>query len=192
MSAQVLFRVACQTQISQTVYIVGNNSALGNWNPQNGFKLITNSEQYPLWVNEQPLEVEPNQILEFKIVICDGINSQWEIGANRLIQISGQKLIVILTFNSPSLIIHNIRRLFSNTDLTNITESTARKISIQLQQKLYDSDEDSDQEIESEENSQFYDEETSLISNEQCQSSPNKQSNDKDDQVNLEFKNFDL
>ncbi|CAD8160411.1 unnamed protein product [Paramecium octaurelia] len=192
MSAQVLFRVVCQTQISQSVYIVGNNSALGDWNPQNGFKLITNSEQYPLWIGEKPLEVEPNLILEFKIVICDGKNSQWEIGANRLIQILSQQVIVILTFNSPSIIIHNIRRLFSNNDLTNITESTARKVSIHLQEKLYDSDEDSDQEIESEENSQFYDEETSWISNEQAQSSPKKESNNPDCQVNLESRSFDL
>ncbi|CAK80379.1 unnamed protein product (macronuclear) [Paramecium tetraurelia] len=130
--------------------------------------------------------------MEFKIVICDGKNSQWEIGANRLIQILSQQVIVILTFNSPPIIIHNIRRLFSNNDLTNITESTARKVSIHLKEKLYDSDEDSDQEIESEENSQFYDEETSLVSNEQVQSSPKKESNEPDCQVNLESRSFDL
>ncbi|CAK69990.1 unnamed protein product (macronuclear) [Paramecium tetraurelia] len=187
MSAQVLFRVVCPTQLSQTVIIVGNNSALGNWNPLNGFKLSTSPDTYPVWMNEDALEVEPNEILEFKIVISDGINFQWEIGANRLIQILSQKMVVILTFDQQPLIIHNIRRLFSNTDLTNITESNARKISIQLQEKLYDSDEDSDQELESDENSQFYDEETSLISNEQYQCSPNKQSNTQDCQLQFGF-----
>ncbi|CAD8061787.1 unnamed protein product [Paramecium primaurelia] len=180
MSAQVLFRVVCPTQLSQNVTIVGNHSALGNWNPQNGFKLITSPDTYPVWMNEYPLEVEPNEILEFKLVISNGINSQWEIGVNRLLQILSQKMIVVLTFDQPLLIIHNIRRLFSNNDLTNITESKARKISIQLQEKLYDSDEDSDQELESDDNSQFYDEETSLISIEQYQCTPKKESNNQD------------
>ncbi|CAD8080260.1 unnamed protein product [Paramecium sonneborni] len=192
MSAQILFRVICPTQFTQTVLIVGNNPQLGDWNPQNGIKLITTPEMYPVWINELPLEVEPNQILEFKIVINDGINFQWEIGANKLIQIISQKTIVVLTFNQPSLIIHNIRKLFSNTDLTNITESSARKISIQLQEKLYDSDEDSDEELISDENSLFYDEETSLISNEQFEYSPKKQSNEQNYQQNFGSESVDL
>ncbi|CAD8081677.1 unnamed protein product [Paramecium sonneborni] len=191
MNAQILFRVLCPTKFSQRVYLVGNNPILGDWNPQNGIKLITNSDMYPIWINELPLEIEQNQILEFKIVIIDDINSQWEIGANRLIQICSQKMIVVLTFNSSSLIINNIKN-YCQILIQLILLTNTRKISIQLQEKLYDSDEDSDQELESDENSLFYDEETQFISNEQYYSSPKQQSNEQNYLSNSGFGSFDF
>ncbi|CAD8133524.1 unnamed protein product [Paramecium pentaurelia] len=166
MSAQVLFRVKCSTEFSQMVRIVGNTPQLGNWNPQQGFKLITNNEMYPIWYSDYALEVELNQLVEFKIIITDGCNSLWEFGENRFLQIQGQKLVVVLTYNIPSIFIYNIKRIFSDTDLTTIVQGRTRKVSIQLKDKLYDSDDDSDSEQESDINSLFEDEIISSNSNE--------------------------
>ncbi|CAD8073190.1 unnamed protein product [Paramecium sonneborni] len=173
MSAQVLFRVKCSTEFSQMVSIVGNNQQLGNWNPQQGFKLITNNEMYPIWFSDFALEVELNQLVEFKLIITDGQNSFWECGENRRLQIQGQKLVVVLTYNIPSLYIYNIKRIFSDTDLSTITIGRTRKVSIQLKDKLYDSDDDSDSEQESDVNSLFQDEIVSCNSNENITNSPN-------------------
>ncbi|CAD8176000.1 unnamed protein product [Paramecium octaurelia] len=173
MSAQVLFRVKCSTEFSQMVRIVGNTPQLGNWNPQQGFKLITNNEMYPIWYSDYALEVELNQLVEFKIIITDGYNSFWECGENRSIQIQGQKLVVVLTYNLPSVFIYNIKRIFSDSDLTTIAQGRTRKVSIQLKDKLYDSDDDSDSEQDSDVNSLFQDEIISCNSNETISNSPN-------------------
>ncbi|CAK61494.1 unnamed protein product (macronuclear) [Paramecium tetraurelia] len=171
MSAQVLFRVKCSTEFSQMVRIVGNSSQLGNWNPQLGFKLMTNNEMYPIWYSDFALEVELDQLVEFKLIITDGLNSFWECGENRCLQIQGQKMVVILTYNMPSIFIYSIKRIISDNDLATIAQGRIRKVSLQLQDKLYDSDDDSDSDQESDANSIFQDEITSCNSNENISNS---------------------
>ncbi|CAD8063231.1 unnamed protein product [Paramecium primaurelia] len=173
MSAQVLFRVKCSTEFSQMVRIVGNSSQLGNWNPQQGFKLITNNEMYPIWYSDFALEVELNQLVEFKLIITDGFNSFWECGENRYLQIQGQKMVVVLTYNMPSIFIYNLKRIFSDNDLTTIAQGRTRKVSLQLQDKLFDSDDDSDSDQESDVNSIFQDEIISCNSSENITNSSN-------------------
>ncbi|CAD8083639.1 unnamed protein product [Paramecium sonneborni] len=173
MSAQVLFRVKCSTEYRQMVSIVGNTTQLGNWNPQQGFKLITNKEMYPIWFGDFALEFELNQIVEFKLIITDGNNQFWECGENRFLQIQGQKLVVVLTYNIPSIFIYNIKRIFSDKDLSTITFESTRKVSIQFQENLYDSEDNSDSEQESDVNSLFQDEIISCNSNDNITNSPN-------------------
>ncbi|CAD8131069.1 unnamed protein product [Paramecium sonneborni] len=148
MKAQVLFRVKCSTELSKMVRIVGNNPQLRNWNP--GFKLITNNEIYPIWYSDYALEVELNQLVEFKLIITYGL--QFILGmryGDIYINIK-----ISYCFN-----IYNIKRKFQilNLNQINILEST-RKVFIQLNDKLYDSNDDSDSEQESNGNSLLQDE----------------------------------
>lgn len=73
------------TYWGQSVYVVGNTDALGNWNPANAVKL--DAGDYPTW--SKALTVEADANIEWKCIKRDendptqGI--QWEGGSNNLL-----------------------------------------------------------------------------------------------------------
>lgn len=68
------------TYWGQSVYIVGNNSAIGNWNAASA--VLMNTTTYPTWSKTIALPQGTN--LEFKFIKKDGSgNIVWESGSNR-------------------------------------------------------------------------------------------------------------
>jgi len=51
------FRVKYFTEFEETVKVLGNIDALGNWDPSKGLELTTTPHNYPFWMNETPIEV---------------------------------------------------------------------------------------------------------------------------------------
>jgi alpha-amylase len=64
--AKITFSVEAQTVFGDSLYIVGNNSALGNWDPHKGLTLSTNSSLYPNWRASVDIEC---MLLKYKYVI---------------------------------------------------------------------------------------------------------------------------
>ncbi len=46
------------TNFGETVSIVGNCPELGMWDPKRGFKLHTNSKEYPIWFCKNPITLQ--------------------------------------------------------------------------------------------------------------------------------------
>lgn len=45
----IRFSVTCETKFGEVVYICGNTSELGNWNPEIAMRLYTDTTLYPKW-----------------------------------------------------------------------------------------------------------------------------------------------
>ncbi|MEU8701687.1 carbohydrate-binding module family 20 domain-containing protein [Streptomyces sp. NPDC048680] len=74
------FGVNATTQLGQNIYVTGNQSALGNWNPAAALKL--DPATYPVWKLEVSLPAGTS--FEYKYVRKDASgNVTWESGANR-------------------------------------------------------------------------------------------------------------
>ena len=79
--AAVTFHAGATTVWGQSVYIVGNIEALGNWNTNAAIPL--SSANYPTW--SVTLNLPGSAPIEYKYVKKDGAgNIVWENGANRL------------------------------------------------------------------------------------------------------------
>ncbi len=74
-----------QTYFGQSVYVVGNRSELGNWNPANGFKL--DPIAYPTW--NATLSLPKNTTIEWKCVKRDESTPTsgvvWQSGNNNVL-----------------------------------------------------------------------------------------------------------
>ncbi|MEV0782619.1 carbohydrate-binding module family 20 domain-containing protein [Streptomyces sp. NPDC050423] len=74
------FGVNATTQLGQNIYVTGNQSALGNWNPDAALKL--DPATYPVWKLDVSLPAGTS--FEYKYVRKDASgNVTWESGANR-------------------------------------------------------------------------------------------------------------
>ncbi|MFG2402807.1 carbohydrate-binding module family 20 domain-containing protein [Streptomyces brevispora] len=74
------FGVNATTQLGQNIYVTGNQSALGNWNPAAALKL--DPATYPVWKLDVSLPAGTS--FEYKYVRKDASgNVTWESGANR-------------------------------------------------------------------------------------------------------------
>ncbi|CAD8180112.1 unnamed protein product [Paramecium octaurelia] len=112
MSIQIYFKVRCQTQFKQQVYIVGDQQSMGKWNPQEGIKLDTNGDIYPLWIGTLIADFEPNQLIKFKAAILESENIIWESTENRVVQVWYQSQTVLFTFDSSPLKMIKIKSFF--------------------------------------------------------------------------------
>ncbi|KAM3136796.1 hypothetical protein pb186bvf_011055 [Paramecium bursaria] len=143
MSARVSFRIKCLTQISQHVMICGSIAEFGNWNPQNGLMLVTHPDIYPTWMSQQDICVEPNTLIEFKVVICQGVDFFWETIPNRGIRLRHHRQMVITTYNTPNLTISPLQRLISNSDLQQLDIQQVRRLRVSNPFRHLDDDSDS-------------------------------------------------
>ncbi|WP_329616716.1 alpha-amylase family glycosyl hydrolase [Streptomyces brevispora] len=74
------FGVNATTQLGQNIYVTGNQSALGNWNPAAALKL--DPATYPVWKLDVSLPAGTS--FEYKYIRKDASgNVTWESGANR-------------------------------------------------------------------------------------------------------------
>lgn len=73
------------TYTGQSVYVVGNISALGNWNPANAVKL--NPASYPTWTGS--IQLPSNTAVEWKCLKREENNANagvvWESGGNNIL-----------------------------------------------------------------------------------------------------------
>lgn len=73
------------TYWGQSVYVVGNTEALGNWNPANAVKL--DAADYPTW--SKALTVEADANIEWKCIKREESNPsqgvEWESGSNNIL-----------------------------------------------------------------------------------------------------------
>ncbi|CAK80965.1 unnamed protein product (macronuclear) [Paramecium tetraurelia] len=112
MSIQIYFKVRCQTQFKQQVYIVGDQQSMGKWNPKQGIKLDTNGDIYPLWIGTLIADFELNQLIKFKAAIVEADNIIWESTENRVVQVWYQSQTVLFTFDSSPLKMIKIKSFF--------------------------------------------------------------------------------
>ncbi|THA60263.1 glycosidase [Streptomyces sp. A0958] len=74
------FGVNATTQLGQNIYVTGNQSALGNWNPGSALKL--DPATYPVW--KLDVSMPAGTSFEYKYIRKDASgNVTWESGANR-------------------------------------------------------------------------------------------------------------
>ncbi|THA29697.1 glycosidase [Streptomyces sp. A1277] len=74
------FGVNATTQLGQNIYVTGNQSALGNWNPGSALKL--DPATYPVW--KLDVSMPAGTSFEYKYIRKDANgNVTWESGANR-------------------------------------------------------------------------------------------------------------
>lgn len=78
------FQVKCQTEPGEDVRIVGTSFRLGDWSPERGIRLTTNSSTYPLW-RADSIVLPAHEALEYKYVVVRAASGevQWEDCANR-------------------------------------------------------------------------------------------------------------
>ncbi|MFJ6460793.1 carbohydrate-binding module family 20 domain-containing protein [Streptomyces sp. NPDC091387] len=86
------FGVNATTQLGQNIYVTGNQSALGNWNPAAALKL--DPATYPVWKLEVSLPAGTS--FEYKYVRKDASgNVTWESGANRTATVPASGKVVL-------------------------------------------------------------------------------------------------
>jgi alpha-amylase len=78
-SVAVTFDVNATTVWGENVYVLGNQTALSNWNASGGVAL--SSATYPVW--RGTVSLPPNTTIEYKYVKKNGSAVLWESGANR-------------------------------------------------------------------------------------------------------------
>ncbi len=64
------------------VFVVGNDPALGNWNPHNGVELKTSDDLFPAWAGHLRLPAGSDVEYKFVTIKADG-SVEWEPGPNR-------------------------------------------------------------------------------------------------------------
>ncbi|GAA0582401.1 carbohydrate-binding module family 20 domain-containing protein [Paractinoplanes ferrugineus] len=78
-SVAVSFGVNATTVWGENIYVLGNQSALSNWNTSGGVAL--SSASYPVWTGT--VNLPPNTTVEYKYVKKNGSAVTWESGSNR-------------------------------------------------------------------------------------------------------------
>ncbi|CAG7656310.1 carbohydrate-binding module family 20 domain-containing protein [Actinacidiphila bryophytorum] len=86
------FAVNATTVFGQNIYVVGDNSTLGNWNT--GSALLLSSAAYPVW--KLDVTMPAGTAFQYKYIRKDGSgNVTWESGANRTATVpSGGKVVL--------------------------------------------------------------------------------------------------
>ena len=52
------FSAYALTNYGESVVILGNCPELGMWDPSKGFRLQTNSKEYPIWFSRNPIMLQ--------------------------------------------------------------------------------------------------------------------------------------
>ncbi|CAD8071217.1 unnamed protein product [Paramecium sonneborni] len=138
MAIKLNFKVRCETTLSESVCIVGSVKELGLWNPSNSLQLSTNPDIYPFWVGNICVDVNENQLIEFKAIITQGHQVNWEDSDNRVIQIRYQSQSIIFSFNSQLLQVIRIQSLYDLSDDESINLDKIKKIKLQNVLNPYD------------------------------------------------------
>eukprot|EP00184_Porphyridium_aerugineum_P002611 CAMPEP_0184707908 /NCGR_PEP_ID=MMETSP0313-20130426/37503_1 /TAXON_ID=2792 /ORGANISM="Porphyridium aerugineum, Strain SAG 1380-2" /LENGTH=904 /DNA_ID=CAMNT_0027169489 /DNA_START=52 /DNA_END=2766 /DNA_ORIENTATION=- len=60
--AKYVFSIRAETMIGETVILVGDTKALGNWDVKHGIELVTSNTSYPVWYTSKPIKFPVEQI----------------------------------------------------------------------------------------------------------------------------------
>jgi hypothetical protein len=80
--------------MGEYISVVGSDSALGNWDNQNGHHLNTNASTYPQWNSRQIISfkiesLEHSKKIKYKYIIQnDHFRVRWENGVIRTMDLS--------------------------------------------------------------------------------------------------------
>jgi len=91
MPRKVYFSVNCaDTRVGMHLRVVGSSKALGAWDPCRGVTLHTSANDFPLWRQPVPIEIDEADIVEYKYVMCsdDGTGVRWEERMNRKVDLT--------------------------------------------------------------------------------------------------------
>jgi len=103
-SFKLIFKVRKETTYGENLFVVGNKTCLGLWEPKNALPLYTNPNIYPLWesniINVENFEIFKNvltDVIEYKYIIKNDIKEnnnnnrdmvQWESTYNRYLDLT--------------------------------------------------------------------------------------------------------
>jgi hypothetical protein len=83
----------------EAIFITGNIPSLGNWSIENSERMITNNQDYPLWISKENIIARQNSEIQYKYLIFkDGKFVQWEKkenNANRKVKVGNDFRLVI-------------------------------------------------------------------------------------------------
>ncbi|CAD8106531.1 unnamed protein product [Paramecium sonneborni] len=121
----ISFKVIAETRYLQHVRICGNHQLLGDWDPNSSLLLYTTNVTYPEWTHESKIQIDPNARLEFKCLIQDGDNFQWEEVPNRRHRCDFRRNFLIITFNKEEMNVRTFQKYeisheFVQEDLMNV------------------------------------------------------------------------
>jgi alpha-amylase len=86
------FNVTATTVWGQNIYVVGNNSTLGNWAPASA--LLLSSAAYPVWSLQ--VSMTAGTAFEYKYLMKDSAGTvTWESGANRTATVPSSGLVTL-------------------------------------------------------------------------------------------------
>eukprot|EP00742_Colponemidia_sp_Colp-10_P008648 GILJ01009382.1.p1 GENE.GILJ01009382.1~~GILJ01009382.1.p1 ORF type:complete len:1037 (-),score=136.84 GILJ01009382.1:160-3270(-) len=93
---RIYFRVKSETKYGETVRITGDSPMLGEWRHQDGVRLTTSEDQYPVWYTTEPLTLPSGIPVNYKYVIMEGpLLKRWEeISGNRTLIPEGIEMTV--------------------------------------------------------------------------------------------------
>ncbi len=91
------------TAYGDRVVLVGNDPALGNWDPHRGLDLQTSDDLFPSWAAHVNLPAGSQLEYKFVTIRPDG-SVEWEPGANRVLQVpeSGRATVISGDFGDTS------------------------------------------------------------------------------------------
>eukprot|EP00928_Gymnodinium_smaydae_P033212 TRINITY_DN23848_c0_g5_i4.p1 TRINITY_DN23848_c0_g5~~TRINITY_DN23848_c0_g5_i4.p1 ORF type:complete len:1369 (+),score=175.37 TRINITY_DN23848_c0_g5_i4:105-4211(+) len=91
----------CMTRIGEAVFVVGNDPALGSWNPSRGLRMCTSSKAFPVWRSECAVSLPRGGGTEFKFVMLRFDRTgepMWEDCRNRRVPAGDDPELVIDAF----------------------------------------------------------------------------------------------
>ena len=74
--ATIQFKVEYPTKSNQTLYILGNNDQLGNWDENSAIKLIKLDEEKSIWETQIPIECPVGMAIQYKYIIINSKNNK--------------------------------------------------------------------------------------------------------------------
>ena len=109
--ATIQFKVEYPTKSNQTLYILGNNDQLGNWDENSAIKLIKLDEEKSIWETQIPIECPVGMTIQYKYIIINSKNNKKvyeELPNNSIRSITTKKPGHYIIFNKKGEIHANI------------------------------------------------------------------------------------
>ena len=94
------FKFFHHTSPGEEIFITGSTPSLGNWNIDQSERMVTSSNEYPLWKSKENIKVAQNSEIQYKYLIFkNGKFLQWEKtenNQNRKIKVNNYFRLVVL------------------------------------------------------------------------------------------------
>lgn len=115
LESHIQFKFKSETQLGQSIHLVGNHPSMGEWNPQKSIKLSTDPFNYPFWTT--PIISLPlNTSIEYKYLFKTQDLFTWESLPNRKLFLSQKKVVIEDTDQSSTSKIFYTKAEFLKTE----------------------------------------------------------------------------